>query len=97
MLMLHAVMHAHTASSAPKNGPRVTNMLVLRVYKVIYRWRHTHPFIESIKMLNITEPHDQLLHLTFLFRMLSSLYMDLKLSLVTLQHAIMFRFIYCSP
>lgn len=30
-------------------------------YEVIYRWRHTHPFIESIKVVNITEPHDQLL------------------------------------
>lgn len=56
-----------------------------------------HPFIESIKMLNITEPHDQLLHSTFLFRMLSSLYMDLTPALFTLQHAIMFRFISCSP
>lgn len=55
-----------------------------------------HSFIESIKMLNITEPHDQLLQLTFLFRMLSSLYMDLTPAPVTLQHAIMLRFIFRS-
>lgn len=33
MLMLHAVMHAHMALSAPINGPCVTNMLVQRVMK----------------------------------------------------------------
>lgn len=66
-------------------------------YELIYRWRHSHPFTESIKMLNITEPHDQLLHLNFLFRMLSSLYMDLTPVLVTLQHVVMFRFISCPP
>lgn len=54
-----------------------------------------HPFIESIKMLNITEPHDQILHLTFLFGMLSSLCMDLTPTLFTLQHAIMFGFVSC--
>lgn len=48
-------------------------------------------------MLNITEPHDQLLHLTFLFRMLSSLDMDLSTTLFTLQHAIMYGFVSCSP
>lgn len=71
MLMLHAVMHAHMALSAPINGPRVTNMLVVS-YEVIYRWRHTHPFIESIKRVNITETHVQFLHFTFLIKMLNA-------------------------
>lgn len=72
LLMLHAVTHAHTYK-----WPTCNSEASAVGYGVIYRWRHTHPFNESIKMLNITEPHDQLLHLTFLFRMLSSLCMDL--------------------
>lgn len=59
------------ALSAPINGPRVTNMSGA-TYEVIYRWRHTHPFIESIKRVNITEPHVELLHFTFLIKMLNA-------------------------
>lgn len=52
---------------------------------VIYRWRHTTSIYWIIRMINITEPHDQLLSLTFLFQSHSILF--------SWQHAVMSGFL----